>query len=54
MAAGPLIFMLVSWTVVLSLTAWSFHRLMKAPPPEPTEQEATVYTGESAPTVRTA
>lgn len=32
MSAGALIFMLTAWAVVLSLCAWSFRRLMKAPP----------------------
>jgi hypothetical protein len=54
MSLGPLLFMLASWTLVLSLTVWSFYRLMKSPPPEPVSDEAAVYTGESAPTVRTA
>jgi hypothetical protein len=34
MSTGPLLFMLSCWTLVLSLTAWAFYRLMKAPPPE--------------------
>ena len=54
MGTGPLLFMLASWTFVLSLTAWSFYRLMKAPPPEPMSEEAAVYTGDTSPTVRTA
>ncbi len=32
MNTGALIFMLVTWTVVLSLLGWSFYRLMKTDP----------------------
>ncbi len=54
MAIGPLLFMLASWTLVLSLTAWSFYRIMRSPPPRPVAPEAHVFTGEEAPTARTA
>lgn len=32
MNTGALIFMLVTWAVVLSLLSWSFYRLMKTDP----------------------
>ena len=53
MEIGPLLFMLASWTLVLSLTFWSFYRLLKSPPPEPLPPEAAAFTGDESPTVRT-
>lgn len=32
MSTGALIFMLLAWTGVLGLTAWSFFRLMRTDP----------------------
>lgn len=53
MTAGALVFMLLSWAVVLGLTAWSFAQILKhqrhfdpdgigpATPPEPGLEERT-------------
>lgn len=32
MTPGALLFMILAWGFVLGLTAWSFRRLLKAPP----------------------
>lgn len=32
MSTGALIFMLLSWTLVLGLMGWSFHRLLNGKP----------------------
>ena len=32
MSTGALIFMLAAWAVVISLVAWSYGKLLKAPP----------------------
>lgn len=32
MTTGALVFMLVAWLAVLTLTTWCFYRLLKAPP----------------------
>lgn len=53
MPLGSLLFMLASWTLVLSLTGWAFYRLLKAPPPGALPPEAEVFRGEESPTVRT-
>ena len=34
MSTGALIFMLAAWSVALGLVAWSYTKLLKAPPSE--------------------